>query len=54
MIKLSASSNDGDETVRSDISRGGYVTSDDKLELSNYLVHLPSQNDVIMEMDVEY
>ena len=54
MIKLSASSNDRDETVRSDISHGGYVTSDDKLELSNYLVHLPSQNDVIMEMDVEY
>ena len=52
MIKLSASANDRDETVRSDLSRGGYVTSDEKLELSNYLVNLPSQNDFIMEIDV--
>ena len=45
---------DGDKRVHSEISRGGYVTSDEKLELSNYLVNLPSQNDVRMEMDVEY
>ena len=30
-----------------------YVTSDDKVKLPNYLVHLPSQNDVIMEIGVE-
>ena len=54
MIKLSASANDGDEFAHSELSRGGYVTSDEKLELSNYLVNLPSQNDVRMEMDVEY
>ena len=52
MIKLSASANDGDEFAHSELSCGGYVTSDEKLELSNYLVNLPSQNDFIMEIDV--
>ena len=32
---------------------GGYVIADDEVELTNYLVHLPSQSDVIMDIDVE-
>ena len=35
------------------ISHGGYVTSYDKVALPNYLVHLLSQNGVIMEMYAE-
>ena len=44
---------DGDKRVHSEISRGGYVTSDDELALPNFLVHLPSQNYVIMDINVE-
>ena len=40
------SDNDGDKTVYSDLSRGGYVTADDEVSLPNHLVQLPSQNDV--------
>ena len=53
MRKPSTSDNNGDETVLSEIYRGGYVNADDEVELPNYLVHLPSHNDVITEMDVE-
>ena len=50
MRKLSSSENYGDKTVRSDLSHSGYVTVDDEVELPNYLVLLPSQNDVVMEI----
>ena len=53
MRKNSASDSDEDKTVHYELSRGGYVTSNDKVALTNYLVHLPSQNYVIMEIDVE-
>ena len=39
---------DGDKMVHSEQSCGGYVTSDDKVELPNYLVDLPIQNGVIV------
>ena len=52
MRKASASGSDRDETIRSELSRGGYVTADNEAVLPNYLVHLPSHNDVIMEIDV--
>ena len=48
MRKSSASDGEGDETVRSGISHGGYVTADDNVELPNYLVHFPSHNYFIM------
>ena len=50
MNKSSASNNAGDKTVQHEISHGGYVTSDEKVALPNYLVHVPSQNDVIIEI----
>ena len=53
MIKTSASDGDGDETVRSELSRGGYITEYDEVALTNYLLHLPSYNDFILEIDVE-
>ena len=53
MSKSSASDDDGDETVHSEISRGGYVTAYDEAALTNYLVQLPSQNDIIVYIDVE-
>ena len=53
MRKSIASDGGGDKTVRSDISRGGQVSADDEVALPNYLVHLQSQNDFIMEMDVD-
>ena len=52
MIKTSASSSDGDEMVHSEIFHGGYVTADDDMILPNYLVHLPSQNDLIVDIGV--
>ena len=53
MSKASVSDGNGDKTVRSELSRGGYVTVDDKVAPPNYLVHLLRQNDVIMDIDVE-
>ena len=38
MRKTSASDSDGDRTVHSDLSHGGYVTADDEVALKNYLV----------------
>ena len=52
MRKASASKGDGDEMVCYGISHGGYVTSDEEMALPNYLVHLPSQNDVIVDIYV--
>ena len=48
MIKLSRRDNDGYKTVWSELSRGGYVAAYDEVALPNYLVHFPSQNDVII------
>ena len=53
MSKSSARDNDRDETVRSEIYCGGYVTTVDEVELTNYLVHLPSHNDFIMNINVQ-
>ena len=53
MSKSSASSVDGDETVRYEISRGSSITADDKVAFTNYLVHLPIQNYIIVEIDVD-
>ena len=44
---------DVDETVHLELSHGGYATSDEKVEMPNYLVQLQSQNDVIVDIDVE-
>ena len=44
---------DVDETVHSELSHGGYATSDEKAEMPNYLVQLQSQNDVIVDIDME-
>ena len=51
--KVSARGGDVDETFCSEISRGGYGTEYDKVVLPNYLVYLPSQNDVIMDISVD-
>ena len=53
MSKSSARNGDGDKTVRSEISHGGYVTKYDNVELPNYLLRLPSYNYVIMDISVE-
>ena len=47
---------DGDDTKRVlfEISRGGYFTEDDEVALTNYLMHLPSNNYFIVDIDVEY
>ena len=42
-----------DKTVHSELSCGGYITADDDVALPNYLLYLPIQNDVTMEIDVE-
>ena len=52
MIKYSTSNGGRGETVHSDISSVGCVTSDDKVELPNYPVYLPSQNYVIVDIDM--
>ena len=39
--------------VHSEIFHGGYVTADDDMILPNYLVHLPSQNDLIVDIGVQ-
>ena len=53
MSKSSASDGDEDGMVHSELSCGGYVTADDKVTLPNYLVHVPSHNDVIVDIDVK-
>ena len=44
---------DRDKLVHPEISRGGYVTAYDGLALPNFMVHLPSQNYFIIDIDVE-
>ena len=53
MIKTSASDGDRDKTFHYNQSRVGYVTSNDDVALSNYLVKIPSHTDVILDIDVE-
>ena len=53
MRKTNTSDSDRDETFHSEWFRGGYVTSDDEVELTTYLVHFRSQNYVIVDIDVE-
>ena len=53
MRKTSTSNGDGAETLHSELYRSGYVTADEEVTLPNYLVHLPSQNDVIVDIYVE-
>ena len=53
MIKSIASNNDGDKPVRSELCHCGYVTADNEVVLKNYLVHIPSKNYFIVEIDVE-
>ena len=53
MRKSNASKNDGVKNVRYELYHGGYVTEDYEVALIKYLVHLSSQKDVIMEMDME-
>ena len=52
MSKSRVSNCTRDETVRSEISFGGNVTTNDGVALPNYLVHLPSHNDGIVDIDV--
>ena len=52
MSKSSASDGDEDGMVHSELSHGGYVTSDEEVALKKYLVHLPSWNNVILEIGV--
>ena len=49
MSKTRARNGDKTKMVFSEISWGGYVIEDDKVELPNYLLHLPSNNDAIAE-----
>ena len=53
MSQYNASDSDGDKTIRSELSCGGYFTAYDKVALPNYLLHLPSHNDVIMDIDIK-
>ena len=48
MRKSSESNGDGNENVHSELSSGSYVTADDELAQPNYLLYLPSHNDVIV------
>ena len=48
MRKSSESNSDGDENVHSELSSGSYVTADDEVAQPNYLLQLPSHNDVIV------
>ena len=52
MIKSSVSYSYGDEKVHYEQSHGSYVTEYDKVALTNYLVHIPNQNYVIVHIDV--
>ena len=53
MSKSSASNGDRDKTTGSEISCGNYVTAYENMALPKYLMQISSQNDLIMEMDVE-
>ena len=51
--KTRARDSDETKTVFFETSRGGYVAADDEVSLTNYLVHLPNHNGVIVDIDVE-
>ena len=51
--KTSVSNNEGEKTVFFEISGCGYVTEYEKVALPNYTVHLPSQKDMIVDIDVD-
>ena len=53
MSKSSARNGDRDKTTGSEISCGNYVTAYENMALPKYLMQISSQNDLIMEMDVE-
>ena len=53
MGKTRTSDGDGYKTVHSELSRDGYVTTYDVVALPNYLVHLPSLDDVVVDIDVD-
>ena len=53
MRKSSAIDGDRDKMIHSVISHVVYVTADDEVSLPNNLVHLPTQNDVILDIDAE-
>ena len=53
IIKTSMRDGKRYKSVHSEISHGGYVTSDDEVAFTNYLVHLLSHNYVIVKIDVE-
>ena len=50
MIKNSAINGDETETVFSEIFYGGYVTAYYEVALTNHLVPLPGQNDIIVDI----
>ena len=52
ITKNRADGGDGDEMVHSEISCDGYVTAGEEVALSNYLVHPPSHNCVIVDIGV--
>ena len=53
MSKICVISGVENETVFSETYHSGYVTSDDEIELSNYLLQFPSRNDFIVNIDME-
>ena len=53
MSKTSARGGEGDKMVHSELSRGGCVTAYDNIALPHYLVHLPNQNDLVLDIEVE-
>ena len=52
MIKTSVSGGADTKTVFYETYHGVYVTANYEVALSNYLVHLPSHKDSIVEIDV--
>ena len=53
MSKASVIDGDGEKRVHYEVSYVGYVTSYDEVALPNYLVDLQSQNDSIVDIDME-
>ena len=53
MSKTSVRNSDETKTVFSEPSPGSYVTANYEVALTKYLVHLPSQNYSIVDIDVK-
>ena len=53
MSKTSVRNSDDTKTVFSEPSPGSYVTANYEVALTKYLVHLPSQNYSIVDIDVK-